>query len=266
MEKAREFVKINTVTSENMVAKCKEFQNSIHYSNDEVSKVLESTEGQAGNKLWHGVRKGMLTASNFGKASHYMEIEKDPPPSFVKAIMGESLIDEQYLPKPLKWGRQKEPVARIMYKKLCRREHVSLRVKETGILLNEQYPSLGCSVDGVVSCNCRPIHSERLVEIKCPYASRDKMPKEAAIEHKVSYNKNKNRWEVAPDCSYYPQIQGQLGLYGVQECDLVIYTKHGIHVATAVFNSVFFSQMLKNVLLFHEKYIISAILQKVLSE
>ena len=264
MEKARDFVQDNSETT--LTDMCTKFQQSLSYTNYDICRILEATDGQCNNKLWHSIRKGMLTASNFGKASHYIDIDKDPPSSFVKSIMGKSRIDEQHLPQPLKWGRRKEPVARLLYKRLFKRNHISLQVKEQGILLSEINPCIGCSVDGIVTCRCRPKHPDRIIEIKCPYSSRDKMPKEAAIERKICYNDENCRWEVTSDCPYYAQVQGQLGLCCLQECDLVIYTKSGIHVSTAVFDSSFFSEMLKKVLLFHEKYIVPTILHKVLSE
>lgn len=265
MEKARDFLKVNADKEMDLEDMCIKFQQSLSYSTDEIDRILDATDGQCNNKLWHSIRQGMLTASNFGKACHYIDINKDPPTSFLKTIMGESTI-EKHLPQPLKWGRRKEPVARLMYKRVFKRNHFSLKVKEQGILLNEIYPCVGCSVDDIVSCKCRPKHSDRIIEIKCPYSSRDKMPKEAAIERKIFYNEENCRWEITPNCPYYAQVQGQLGLCGIQECDLVIYTKQGIHVSTAVFDSSFFSEMLKTVLLFHKKYVTPTILHKVLSE
>ena len=67
--------------------------------------------------------------------------------------------------------------------------------------------------------------------------SQDKMPKEATIERKFLDNEDNCGWKVTPHCPYYAQVQGQLGLCGLQECDLDIYTKHGILVSTAVVNS-----------------------------
>ena len=266
INKAREFVKSDTCTQNNLSLVGKKFLESVEYSAEETRTILEATEGQAVNQLWHSIRKGMLTASNFGQASHYIDIQREPSTSFMNVIMGETKIDEQYLPAPLKWGRRKEPIARLMYLKLLRRNHFSMKVQEKGFLLCKENPFLGCSVDGIVSCKCRPPHAAKLIEIKCPYASRDMLPKDVAVEKKLSYNRQSCNWEVTPDCPYYAQIQGQLGLFGLTECDLVIYTKKGIHISTASFDTTYFSKMLEKLSLFHEKYVLPLILQTVLSE
>ena len=155
----------------------------------------------------------------------------------MKKIIGESNLDERHLPQPLKWGQMKEPFARLLYKRLFKRNHISFHEKEQGILLHEIYPCVGCSVDGVVTCKCSTKHCDKLIEVKCPYASQDKMPKEATIERKFLDNEDNCRWKVTPHCPCYAQVRGQLGLCGLQKCDLDIYTKHGILVSTAVVNS-----------------------------
>lgn len=264
MEKAKDFLKVNDITENNMEEMCLKFNKSFTYSSEDVSSILEATEGQSSNKLWFIIRQGMLTASNFEKACHYIDKESEPSKSFICSIFGENQLDENRLPLPLKWGRRKEPLARLMYQRLFRRYHFAMKAREKGLLVSEQYPFLGCSVDGLVTCRCRPPHPDKLIEIKCPYASRDKSPKDAAIEKKVIFNEDSHKWEVSSECPYYTQIQGQLGLYGLSECDLVIYTRHGIHISTVVFDSVFFTAMLKKLLLFHQKYIIPIILHKAL--
>lgn len=263
LNKAQEFVNSNSGNESNVM--CKKFHDSLICSGDDVSAILEATEGQAVNKLWNTMRIGMLTASNFAQACSYMEKQKDPSNSFIKSIMGENQICEQFLPKPLKWGRRKEPIARLMYTRLCRREHFSLKVQEKGFLVCQEHPTLGCSVDGIVLCKCKH-HLPKILEIKCPYASRDMLPKDVAVEKNLNYNRQSGKWEVTNNCPYYSQIQGQMGLYGLSECDLVIYTKKGIHISTATFDSEYFSDMLEKLLLFHEKYIIPCILAKVLSK
>lgn len=99
--------------------------------------------------------------------------------------MGETHIDESMLPPPLKWGRKKEETARVFYEKVNRRKHLHFRIKETGVLISEQHNVLGCSVDGITSCKCKPPHQNKLIEIKCPYSMRNLKPKAVAIEKKM---------------------------------------------------------------------------------
>jgi len=64
---------------------------------------------------------------------------------------------------------------------------------------------------------------------------------------------------VTEDCPYYAQIQGQLGLYGYSECDLLIYTEKGIHISTAKFDEQYYSEMLTKLHKFYSTYVVPRI-------
>jgi len=65
----------------------------------------------------------------------------------------------------------------LMY---CRKEKACKLCTERKRIANiKQKTFLACSVDGLVSCSCDG-HSQKLVEIKCPCALRQKLPKDAA--------------------------------------------------------------------------------------
>lgn len=85
----------------------------------------------------------MLTASNFTQATHYMDVQKEPSETFMKLIMEENQIDEKHPPAPLKWGRKKAPTARLMYQKMLRREHFSMKEMERGFIFSKDYPCIG---------------------------------------------------------------------------------------------------------------------------
>lgn len=151
----------------------------------EISKVLEKTEGQANNKLWLSLRQGLLTASNFAEACNFVDKNRQPSASFMKKIMGENHIDECMLPAPLKWVEKRKKRHEFSMKGLTEKKHVHFRIKETGVLISEQHNVLGCSVDGITSCKCKPPHQNKLIEIKCPYSMRNLKPKAVAIEKKM---------------------------------------------------------------------------------
>lgn len=66
------------------------------------------------------------------------------------------------------------------------------------------------------------------------------------------------------ECPYFAQIQGQLGLYELDECDLVIYTKKGIHISTVRFDEEYFLIMMQKLLKFQRKYVVERIFQSVM--
>ena len=74
--------------------------------------------------------------------------------------------------------------ARKAYISAVSHRHKSFQVRPTGLHLHTDYPYLGASSDGLVSCLCC---GPGLVEIKCPYNKRDVDP--TAVNDKTFYLK-----------------------------------------------------------------------------
>lgn len=84
---------------------------------NEVNLIEEKTVGQSSNSLWHDLRKGRITASNFYAVHTRMNSLKKNPEvdmsSIVSVIMGESTPNSNI--KALKFGRESEPLAKTIY-------------------------------------------------------------------------------------------------------------------------------------------------------
>ena len=76
----------------------------------EVGEVEEHTRGQAGNQVWHDLRKCRITASNFKSV---MSCKKQDGGSPASRIVAGSVLD--FEPAPIEWGRKKEKVAAEHY-------------------------------------------------------------------------------------------------------------------------------------------------------
>ena len=50
--------------------------------------------------------------------------------------------------------------------------NINFQFQEPGLFISQTYPNLGASPDGVISCNCC---GERILEIKCPWTSRERL-------------------------------------------------------------------------------------------
>ena len=59
--------------------------------------------------LWSNLHNGRITSSNFGKVIHHRDSTDDT--SIIKQMMGYSHMSG--LPAQLRWGMEKESVARI---------------------------------------------------------------------------------------------------------------------------------------------------------
>ena len=115
---------------------------------------------------------------------------------------------------------------------------------------------VGCSVGGIMTCECCIKHS-KILKIKAPYSGRFKSPKDVAKEKGCV--EEGGCWSVTEKCDYYPQIQGQLGIYGLDECDLIIYTKLGIQIVKVTFNEQYYKTMIEKLDYFYIEFVLPKI-------
>ncbi|XP_022099938.1 uncharacterized protein LOC110984252 [Acanthaster planci] len=87
-------------------------------------------------------------------------------------------------------------------------------------------PFMGASPDGVASCSC---HGKKLVEIKCSYKHRG-IPVKDIPTQDPSYHLETvhGQLQLKKSSGWYSQIQYQLGVTRMNQCDLVVYTLKGI--------------------------------------
>ena len=109
----------------------------------------------------------------------------------------------------LTWGIEKESIARREYEKLMKPSHSSFTVETTGLHICRNYPYLGASPDGLISCTCC---GRGILEIKCPYSMRNSIPTSVPYLR----TSESGKYSLAVTHNYYYQVQGQLGIVGQQ--------------------------------------------------
>ena len=134
---------------------------------------------------WYKVRQTMISASDFGQAlnkGHYGN-QRD---FLIKKITGKS--KEITYKAPLLWGVRYEDVAIAIY---CKRNRV--KIFEFGLIQHPEIKYFGASPDGISELGI-------MLEIKCPFKRK--------IDGKILEQ-------------YYYQIQGQLEVCNLNECDFL---------------------------------------------
>ena len=172
---------------------------------DTVKKISYLTSGQRSNPSWHLVRKGRLTASNFGCVLN----AKRTTPSLIKRLLGEYDISRV---KAVAWGVTNEEEAIKAFE-----EKTKLQVIETGVWLDES-GVLGASPDGLVG-------EDHVVEVKCPYTHRNQTLDES-LKHKTFCLKqvDNGKYELKRDHVYWHQVQGQIYLTQRNFCYFIVWT------------------------------------------
>ena len=136
------------------------------------------------SEKWYDMRNNLITASDFalsiGKGK--FGSSKD----FYRSKCGYETKEFDTNCPPLKWGLRYEEVANKFYKKI-----MGVNVSEFGLIRHPYLSFIGASPDGISDMGI-------MLEIKCPF-------------------KRKKNEEIPEQ--YYIQIQGQLEVCDLEECD-----------------------------------------------
>ena len=179
--------------------------NDIQFTKEEAAFLEKSTKQQSSSSLWYDHRQGRISASIFGRAARCAE--DTFPASLVKSIIQYTSVNPSI--PALYWGRKNEDRARVAYVSAMKDQHRNFSVAKSGLCLHSEYPHLGATPDGFVSCDCC---GEGLVEIKCPYKYCDVVL--SSIDDDSFYLKTDGVGKLCLLTShdYYYQVQGQLAV------------------------------------------------------
>jgi putative phage-type endonuclease len=133
---------------------------------------------------WYDVRKSLITASDFAQALG--EGKFGTQKQLFQKKSGYEVEKFNPMVPPLKWGTMFEAVACQIYE-----QRNDCKVHEFGLLRHPEHDFFGASPDGITDMGI-------MLEIKCPY--KRKITGEIPVQ-------------------YYYQIQGQLDVCKLEECD-----------------------------------------------
>ena len=199
---------------------------SIEVTDDMAQAVEKETRKQSKTALWFKYRAGRVTASRM-KAVCHTDVT-NPAQSLVKSICYPEAFN--FTSKQTSWGCRHEKQARDRYEKTVRFKHTNLQVAECGLFINPQWPFVGASPDGIITCDCCP---KGVLEIKCPFCHRDE-----SIAAAITSDKNFCLTEVDGQISldhchaYYYQVQTQIFVCDIEYCDFCVCTFSGDEEST----------------------------------
>ena len=194
---------------------CEEFLNhadktsylieKLRISEDQRVAVNTATIGQRDKPSWQMLRKGRLTASNFGSVLNCKRVTV----SLIKRILGQRDLSRV---QAINWGIINENEAKKVFQ-----QKTHLCVEESGLWL-QLSGMLGAFPDGLIGKNA-------LLEVKCPFTQRDSTIEEAVASGNFYIKKNdEGHYELDKEHSYWHQVQGQLHLTERDLCYFVVWT------------------------------------------
>ena len=157
---------------------------------DRVRELLAAEYAEQRSQEWLDLRENMITASDIASAIGESQYES------IDAFVKKKVLRTKWAGNAATaHGTLLEPMVRDLYDEMTgRKSH------EIGLVQHRTYPWLGASPDGVTEDGL-------LIEIKCPFSRK--------IEAKVPKH-------------YYPQVQLQLEITDLEECDFIQFRPEGI--------------------------------------
>ena len=227
----------------------------------DLKLVEELTKGQAENQNWFEIRRGMMTASNFHRIRTRSKSLQANPSLCAGALLRQLFrgqVDYATMPDSSLWGRKSERKALKLYKKLLPKLHLRPLVTNTGLCIsNENYLICG-SPDGIGSCTYPKSSAcprRWLIEIKCPYTTKYRPPKVAAVQNGCMYDRIRRKWVLSKTHKHYAQVQGLMGILQYDHLDFVVYTTKGVVIVPVEFEKEFYDELMHDLMYFQENYL-----------
>lgn len=158
----------------------------------QLQKLLEIPQVDQRTEAWYAMRQTMITASDFaqalGKSDYGGTLKRQQKDFYVKKCGYEDISANAFTGTALKWGTMYEDVALKLYQKFT-----GYKVHEFGLIPHPNVNYFGASPDAINEYGI-------MIEIKCP------------LSRQIN--------GTYPN-QYYFQMQGQMDVCGLSECDFV---------------------------------------------
>ncbi|KAJ4929263.1 hypothetical protein JOQ06_004874, partial [Pogonophryne albipinna] len=137
---------------------CQDFRQE-ELTQPQVQAVEEETRNQSLSPIWFSQRAGRITASRLKQVLQTSLAQ--PSKSLIKSICYPEA--HKFSTDATRYGCKYEATARKQYEGVQSLHHQGFSCKDSGLWLNPQWPYMGASPDGCVTCTC---HGTGICEIK----------------------------------------------------------------------------------------------------
>ena len=196
-----------------------------------IQDVEMETRDQNSSSVWREQRKGRVTASVAHSVLHAKEDTLHNANSYIFSNVLQRSI---FTSAATEYGLRSESIAQELYNNLYK-EHHNFSFKKSGLVINDDYPFLGASPDGIAYCDCC---GQRVVEIKCPYSLKEKSVEDICSERGYHLEMKDGQVSCRSSSPWYTQMQVQMYVTKSTLCHLAIYTQVPpfLHVIKVAFN------------------------------
>ena len=223
---------------------------------EERTVIEQATIGQHLNVKWFKERCGRLTAS---KAKRYCG--KGNPSPMLRSILSAAPTMTRTTGH-MAYDIEHEDTAVVKY---VDDATVPLCIHECGLFVDTQNGQLAASPDRIATID----GEELVIEVKCLSSCRTMSPRDAFKlkqgESGFAFMLVNNGVSLKDKHPYYYQVQMQMGVTGLTQCHLIIFTspEHDICTCEIPFDNLFWENMKAKLLDFHASFVVPALVNQI---
>ena len=213
--------KCDEMDYQSLVKHCADLFPKLNVTDQQATKIERQTRNQTKCSAWYAARVGRVTASQLHAVCH-TSVDK-PALNIISNVCYPERSQKTSVPAT-RWGNLHEDTARQQYTTMLQKEHVHLQVEKCGLTVNPDFPYMGSSPDGLVSCSCCGQKSGCL-EIKCPFKHRQSSISEACKDKDFCLFAQDDKFFLKTTHPYYSQVQCQIFTSSTDYCDFAVWTE-----------------------------------------
>lgn len=231
------------------------FDTSVRLTPQAVVNLSASTCDQSQCATWVKARECRVSASS---KAHRIKIRRKYMSSLLDSFMSNKGFKGN---AATRYGNKMEDHALQEYLKIAMSDNAFMKVIKCGVVVRESQPWLCASPDGILLDNNKTI---KLIEVKCPHSCAGKsiINEDGSCNVRYLVTDTSGQVLLRESDVYYTQIQMQLYVTGLTECDLVIYSSDQTVVVNIKINQLFLSQIVPKIEDFYFKFYLPKLASK----
>jgi len=241
-------------TRSELVEICK--SKPLEISKEDLTEISRLTLAKLNSKIWVALRRGRITGTNF-KDCCVTNIENPSITTINRVINPVNLFDN--VPS-IKYQKKNKNKALKEYVSYTESEHQNFNYKESGLIMNPEYPYFTASADGIVSCDC---HGKGCVEIKCLKILESGESLDVLTNKPYNIlSKENGLFYLQKSHYFYYKTQMQIYLSDANYCDFVIWSPTETLILPVVADIDFWESAKQRAIEFHSQVIMPELLGK----
>lgn len=245
---AQDCAKWDVIAQAQIASSIDELVQRLELTDEDRQEIETNTQDQNESEIWHKVRKGRITASNWYRVYTRVETLKKHPHTDMSALVASFVNPPNltHLPQINK-GKETEKEAIAAAYRWLEQHHHEVKLIPCGLFVDEKHPFIGATPDSIIECAC---HGKSVLEVKCP---------STAMEQLQYLDESMNLREKS---AYYGQVQGQMHVTDTDMAHFFVYSGPEKFAMDIIFRDKKFCQaMVGNIDVFFRQFLGPTLLQ-----